>query len=311
MLISVVVIFYNQKRYVNRALGSVIQQTYSNMDIIVVDDGSDENIEDAVAQFDDPRIQFFRKENGGPASARNLGIEEARGQYIAFLDGDDVFLPNKIEHMTALLRRRDYPVCVLTSDAYVVNEKNHFTGRIRSQEYVPGEIINTAVLRPSFALYHKEIFGKCGGFPETLKTGEDGAFNIIVTQHVPVFRVPEFLTLYRMTDSGLARQHLSDYEKAVDRTRARVDFVSAHVNAEPAAEYEQLAFRGLLYGFLSAGNLSAAKKWSNQVDASVVGLLAKISIQSGANVYLFARRIRRGLSRLLLLPVQARLRKYL
>ena len=359
MLVSIVVIFYNQKPFVRRALRSVVRQTYSEMDIIVVDDGSEEDISAEVARFEDSRVRFFSKENGGPASARNFGIRQARGIYIAFLDGDDVFLPQKIERMVSFLdflqpfansleqvteppgrsgvvcpkrtsistpsesslpsssgsgcgqsplSGQGYPVCIVTSDAYVVDEKNRLAGRIRSREYASGEIIDTALLRPSCTLYHKGVFEKTGRFPEVLKTGEDGAFNILATQLFPVFRISEPLTLYRMDESGLARRHLADYEEAVARTRARVDFVNSRIDTHKASEYERLTYRGLLYGFLSAGNLEAARKWSDQVNVPVAGFLAKISIRSGVNFYLFARRVRRGLSRLLLLPVQVRLR---
>ena len=105
MLISVVLTFYNQRIYVRRALKSVLQQTHAELDIIVVDDGSDENIESRVHEFSDDRVRFFRKENGGVSSARNFGIEKAHGMYIAFLDGADVYLPGRIKALWEFLRQ--------------------------------------------------------------------------------------------------------------------------------------------------------------------------------------------------------------
>jgi len=317
-MFSVVIIFYNQRRYVNRALRSALQQTYPNLDVVVVDDGSDENIEDAVAQFDDPRIRFFRKENGGPASARNLGIKEARGQYIAFLDGDDVFLPNKIECMVELLEQRGCPVCIAACGAYVVDAKKRFVGRVVPQSYRKGDLINTALVRPSCSIYHGDIFEKCGGFPEAkaLQGNEDGALNMVIAQNFPIICTPEPLVLYRMDESGLARKSLADFSRAVSVMQHRLDFASPHMDSDKALAYKQESYVHLLFGFLSSSNMEAARKWMPEVDKpillrSVPGLLALLSVVSGANLYLLARRIRRGLSRLFLMPVQIRLQQYL
>ncbi len=316
MLISVVVIFYNQTQYVRRALRSVVQQTYSYLDIVVVDDGSDESIENEVNSFGDLRIRFFRKKNGGPASARNLGIKEACGQYVSFLDGDDVFLPRKIECMVELLERQRWPVCIAACGAYIVNAEKQFVGRVVPKSYGKGALINTALVRPSCGIYHADIFYEIGGFPEGLRSNEDGALNMVIAQRFPVICITEPLVLYQMDSTGLARQSLNDFNHAVSVMQERLNFTRPHMDVTKAALYKLRSHVNLLLGFLSNSNMAAARKWMTQVDKpillrSVSGVLALVSIISGINFYLLARRIRRGLNRLLLLPVQARLRQYL
>ena len=95
-LVSIVIPFYSGKEWLDEALKSVLQQNYSNKEILVINDGSKEDIDDLKKKYSD-NVKFQEKENGGPATARNLGIEIATGKYIAFLDSDDLWLPGKLE----------------------------------------------------------------------------------------------------------------------------------------------------------------------------------------------------------------------
>ena len=215
MLISVVLTFYNQRIYVRRALKSVLQQTHAELDIIVVDDGSDENIESRVHEFSDDRVRFFRKENGGVSSARNFGIEKAHGMYIAILDGDDVYLPGRIKTMLEFLRQNGYPICLATCGAYIFVKNGHFIGRVRPHDYPVGDIINSSLVRPSCTMYHCDVFTRLGGFPEHLKSNEDGALNSIAAQFFPIYSVDQSLVLYQSDNSGLARRDLDIFDNAV------------------------------------------------------------------------------------------------
>jgi glycosyltransferase involved in cell wall biosynthesis len=103
-LVSVVIPAYNTSRFIAGAIESVLQQTFSSREIIVVNDGSEDTVElEAALQPYFPRLRYFRQENRGPSAARNAGIREARGRYVAFLDSDDVWLPhhlaNQITHL--------------------------------------------------------------------------------------------------------------------------------------------------------------------------------------------------------------------
>jgi glycosyltransferase involved in cell wall biosynthesis len=104
-LVSVVMPLYNKAPYVLRALESVAAQTMTDLEVIVVDDGSTDGGADLVAGTPDPRFRLVRQSNAGPGAARNRGLREARAPYVAFLDGDDRWLPPFLEQNLALLER--------------------------------------------------------------------------------------------------------------------------------------------------------------------------------------------------------------
>lgn len=121
-MISVIIPLYNCKKYITRAIESVLKQTYLPKEIIVVNDGSTDNGEKIVEEMHHPLIKVINQKNGGVSSARNTGINEARGQFIAFLDADDEWLPNHLEIITNLIEL--YPKCGLFATSYYIKPIN-------------------------------------------------------------------------------------------------------------------------------------------------------------------------------------------
>jgi glycosyltransferase involved in cell wall biosynthesis len=123
-LVSVVIPSYNRAHVIGQTLDSVLAQTYRNLEVIVVDDGSRDATEMAVEPYRD-RITYVRQENGGLAAARNAGLERARGEYVAWLDSDDLWNPEKIALQVAVLRRHpDLVLCA--SDFSAFDEEGFF-----------------------------------------------------------------------------------------------------------------------------------------------------------------------------------------
>jgi len=104
-LVSIVIPVYNGANYVREAIDSALAQTYKNIEIIIVNDGSTDNTEEIVKSYKDRRIRYFKKENGGVATALNLGIKKMKGEYFSWLSHDDVYYPDKIEKQIAALRK--------------------------------------------------------------------------------------------------------------------------------------------------------------------------------------------------------------
>ena len=102
-MVSVIIPVYNRAQYIKDCLDSVINQTYKAYEIIVVDDGSTDNLREILVPYMD-KIQYIYKQNGGPSSARNAGTKVSNGEYIAFLDADDMWLPEKLELQIELLK---------------------------------------------------------------------------------------------------------------------------------------------------------------------------------------------------------------
>lgn len=298
----------------DRALHSVVKQTYENLDIIVVDDGSVDPIEGLVERIGDSRIRFFRKENGGAASARNFGLKKAHGQYIAFLDGDDLFFPEKIERMNNLLRDEGFPVCMATCGAYIFDKESRLVGKVIPESYQAGGIVNTSVIRPSCTMYHAEIFRALGGFPENMLSNEDGAFNSVATQYFAVICDSEPLVLYYQDEHGLARCYLGDYTTGVQVMHDRLAYVEQRVGADVYRVYRKRSYDDLLFGFLSAGNLTAAKKWNAQhadlltERGGITSFIARLSLKVNMNIYYLLRKFRMGIVPLKKVPLELGIR---
>lgn len=107
ILVSVIIPFYSKEDWLHSAVDSVLKQTYKNTEIIIVDDGSLENKDNHI-KFIDSRVKLYRKENGGPSSARNYGMTIAQGKYIAFLDSDDMWVDSKLEMQIADMEKHEY-----------------------------------------------------------------------------------------------------------------------------------------------------------------------------------------------------------
>ena len=96
-LVTVIIPTYNRAKTIERSINSVLSQSYSNLELIVVDDGSSDNTKSVVENIDDSRVRYIWQNNSGACAARNNGINNARGEYIAFNDSDDTWKPNKLE----------------------------------------------------------------------------------------------------------------------------------------------------------------------------------------------------------------------
>lgn len=108
-LVSIVMPSYNTGKYIAETITSVLAQTYTNWELLIVDDCSTDDTDAVVAGFSDPRIRYFKNEqNGGAAVSRNRALREARGRWIAFLDSDDVWLPEKLERQIAFMEKNGY-----------------------------------------------------------------------------------------------------------------------------------------------------------------------------------------------------------
>ena len=123
-LVSIITPAFNSAKYISETIQSVLNQTYDNWELLIVDDGSLDNTVDIVKRFtkQDNRIHLYRlKSNSGPAVSRNKGITEAKGQYIAFLDADDLWKPEKLETQLNFMKSENCDICF--SSYELINEK--------------------------------------------------------------------------------------------------------------------------------------------------------------------------------------------
>ena len=121
--VSVIIPLYNKGEHVGRALDSVFSQTYKDFEVVVVDDGSSDEGPDIVRKYNDTRLRLIQQDNFGPGAARNRGIRETTGHYVAFLDADDEWLPDFLKiTLDHLNKKGSITIVLITHDIGVVNK---------------------------------------------------------------------------------------------------------------------------------------------------------------------------------------------
>ena len=181
-MFSIIIPLYNKEASIAQALDSVMAQECQDFEVIVVDDGSTDAGAAVVENYGDPRIRLVRQENAGVSAARNRGIEEARGEYVAFLDADDVWMPGFLAEIEALLR--EFPQCRAQATNYVFNSNGVKSPTILRK--VPfceerGVLVNyfevASCSHPpvwtSAVCIERRLLLEIGGFPVGIKSGED------------------------------------------------------------------------------------------------------------------------------------------
>lgn len=175
-LVSVVIPAYNAEKFIERALQSVVQQTYQPIEIIVVDDGSVDKTEDVIKNFSNfSLIKYIKQKNSGPSKARNTGIIEACGEYIAFLDADDIWVnKEKIHLQIEKFKSNEGVVLVDTfAEVYWNDAKTVYPARDNSKTKPKDFLYVNCVNATSSVLVKKEALLKAGLFDEKISFGED------------------------------------------------------------------------------------------------------------------------------------------
>lgn len=183
-LVSVIIPAYNIEDYIGRCLDSIISQTYKNLEIIVVDDGSRDHTGEILDNYakKDRRIKVIHKENGGVSSARNKGIEAAEGDYIGFIDGDDLIEPEMYKILVDLLEEENADIAHCGYQMVFPDRIDYYhnTGKKKIQTTEEGlkDLLSGEMIEPGLVnkLYKKELIKNCR-LNETVKINEDLLMN--------------------------------------------------------------------------------------------------------------------------------------
>ncbi len=181
-MITIIIPLYNKADSISQALDSVLAQTYPNFEVVVVDDGSTDGGAAVVETFDDPRIRLIRQANAGVSAARNRGIAEAKGEYVAFLDADDEWMPQFLEEIRTL--QDTYPECRAQATNYIfcsngvksptILRKIPFKGkRGVLTNYFEVASCSHPPMWTSAVCIERKLLQEIGGFPVGIKSGED------------------------------------------------------------------------------------------------------------------------------------------
>lgn len=182
MKFTVVIPLYNKEKHISRAVKSIINQTYQDFEIIIIDDGSTDNSLEELMKINDSRIRIIKQMNNGVSSARNKGIDEARNEYIGFLDADDSWKPNFLQSIKSLIEQ--YPLAGAYATSYEIQREDGTTIESPSGKSIEGSwqgiiddyfkyALKGPLISASSVVIGKKIFDYLGGFPIGIKRGED------------------------------------------------------------------------------------------------------------------------------------------
>lgn len=202
--VSVIIPAYNKADLTIKTVESVLSQTYKNIEIIVVDDGSTDDTKSKLKIFSN-KIRYIYKQNGGACSARNLGIQQATGSFIALIDCDDIFYPEKIAKSIECLGKKSDCGFVYT-DAYFIDcNDNVISEHGIANPPVSGWIASKLILRNficnSTVIVRKECFKKVGLFDENIFIPADWDMWLRLSDKYKAAYIDDNLTGYRLTDS--------------------------------------------------------------------------------------------------------------
>jgi glycosyltransferase involved in cell wall biosynthesis len=173
-IVTIVLPTYNRCRLVCRAIDSVLDQSYHAYELIVVDDGSTDATADRLASYGD-RVTVIKQANRGVSAARNAGIQAASGEYIALLDSDDVWLPQKLERQIAFFKTRPQAVICQTEEIWIRNGVRVNPGKRHKKHsgMIFEKTLPLCLVSPSAVMIRKSLFDKVGLFDESLPACED------------------------------------------------------------------------------------------------------------------------------------------
>ena len=220
--VSVIIPTYNRKNLLKRALHSVISQTFVPQEIIVVDDGSSDRTKDWVSERF-PDVRYIYQDNSGVSSARNAGIKEAKGSWIAFLDSDDEWMPNKLEQQKRVINSFQEAWLCHTNEIWIRNGVR--VNQMKKHQKYGGDVFENCLdicrISPSSVLIKKEVFEMVGLFDESLKVCEDYDLWLRITAVLPVIFLDQPLIIkygghtdqLSRVDSGIEKYRIKSLEK--------------------------------------------------------------------------------------------------
>lgn len=250
LIVTVVVPYHGRPEWLADAVASVVHQSLSDFELIIIDDGA---ADPAGLLPIDARIKYVRQHHAGPGAARNNGLRQARGEYVAFLDADDVFEPRKLEIQVAAMRRRP-EIALSHTSYYTMTADGTVVDRVKSASFsgrVYPEIIAHCPIATPTVMVRRELILDWGiEFEEKVPYGEDLAFWIRAAKHGDILGIDAPLTRVRLHGQNAALSPQTQYRAGMEvlaralsedsslsplfrrRARAHVHIATAHMFLE-------------------------------------------------------------------------------
>ena len=207
-LVSVIIPIYNSAKYIKDAINSVLDQSFKNFEIIIVDDGSTDNIIEVLSDYiENNQISYYYQENKGAASARNLGLTKCKGSFISFLDSDDLWYKNKLQLQIEFLKQNKH-IDLLLTNVEVTNEKGDFlyfhSNRLPNtrQKIIKAFFNSKIIMNTPTIIFKKSVLNQVSGFNSALRYREDHLFLMDVAFNFNIAILEKFLIKRRIFKSS-------------------------------------------------------------------------------------------------------------
>ena len=226
--VSIITPTYNCADYIKDAIRSVFDQTYQNYELIVIDDGSTDNTGEVIKPYlCNDKLRYIRQENLGQAAARNRGLKKATGEYIAFLDADDIWEKSKLEKQLSVVKKSQADVCYTA--AKIVDDETgeivpyirlSWLNRLRKGDILPYLIFSNFIPFSSIIVKHK-CFEKLGTMDESINMGDDWDLLLRLSVFFKFDFVNEQLLVYRLHRPGSIssniKRRIAEQEKIINK----------------------------------------------------------------------------------------------
>ncbi len=287
-LVSIIMPSYNHAQYVREALMSVIVQTYPSIELIVIDDGSEDEtpriIEETLAEFArDMRVEFRTQGNVGLCTTLNRALDLAKGEFVQFLASDDAYLPMKTHHLVEELKNSSENVAAAYCDGFIVDEQSR-RQKVFSDKFlepltnsIHRELIVGNWIPALGVLYRLKVIKELGGFDESLEF-EDWDLLLRISKDHDIVKIPEKLFLYRQHNNNLSKNKIlmkRGTEQIYEKHKSIKDFANFR------RSIRELKF-GIIFSLANSNNINLLFKW----------LLRRLQILkgiSGGSVFGFLR----------------------
>lgn len=219
-LVSVIIPAYNAEKFLSKTLESVLSQTYKNIEVLVIDDGSQDKTAEIVKSIaqKDSRVILLQQQNIGVAAARNLGINNSTGEFIAPIDADDIWYPQNLEKQVQCLLQADSSVGLVYSWSVDIDDLDRPIGGFKAAN-ITGQIFNTFIAynfigNASATMIRRSCIDKIGNYDAQLRLQnaqgcEDWDFYLRIAEHYEFQVVPEFLVGYRKVSNSMSCDYRS------------------------------------------------------------------------------------------------------
>jgi glycosyltransferase involved in cell wall biosynthesis len=196
--ISIIIPTYNRSDFLKEAIDSVLKQTWKDFELIIVDDGSTDNTQEILSNYTG-KISLISTEHKGPSAARNRGIQTAQGEYIAFLDSDDIWKPDKLKKQMDFFNNNPHIFICQTEEIWIRKGRRVNPRKIHAKHsgWIFEKCLPLCIVSPSSVMLHRRVFDRVGLFDEKMPACEDYDLWLRVTPHYQIHLIDEPLIIKR------------------------------------------------------------------------------------------------------------------